>query len=200
MKKAIVTVSLALSLGVFAAIKGRLDLHHPELFFRYTCDVENLNLSSDEPIPQDEARAILQRVAEKLETSPLYERKDPHRAFICNSAWRQEHYLHNTTGGMNYYPTIGQSFVFLRSARWGDNRLLSPRGLPIGGKRTLDYYITHEFTHSLVFRNASRQIPHWLDEGYCDWIGLGRQSSYYAASRTTARQTAIPLNLSPWTI
>ena len=63
--------------------------------------------------------------------------------------------------------------------------MVSPRGRPIAHPRTLTYYISHEFTHTIMGRNLSdrtwRRLPHWIFEGYPDYVGLGPEYTYEVA-------------------
>ena len=156
------------------AWRARVYWYYPQALFPYRLALHNLSVSSDLPIPDRQARAVLERVEAKLAASPLNEPTLEHRAFLCHQAWRRSLYLGDSIGGCNVFGCTGRSLVFLRSVRWEDNRLLSPRNRAIKGKRTLDYYLTHEFTHSLVAKTAPG-TPRWLDEGSPFPEGRGRR-------------------------
>jgi hypothetical protein len=67
--------------------------------------------------------------------------------------------------------------VFLRDALIEDNRLISPRGIPVLGDWTLDYFIAHEVTHQLTGDAIGPvryyRLPQWVREGYADYVGKG---------------------------
>lgn len=161
-------------------VAPRVAVFYPDPFFPHRLVVGNLEISSDQPFPHAVARELLGRVAVKLAASGIDDPEVAHRAFICNAPWRQRLFLAQGIAGLNYYGATGRAHVFLRPARFYDNRLLSPSGRPVGGNRTLDYYLAHEFTHTLVGRLAGN-VPLWLGEGYADWVGLGPEFSYAAA-------------------
>lgn len=179
LRKPLVAALLLLVLGLGA--RGLL-VRYPDALFRYEVQVGNLRIASDQPIPETSGRAILQAAERKLQVSPLYDPSVSHSVYICNAPWRQWIFLQGRPiAGLNYHPLTTN--VFLRAARFYDNKLLSPRGWPIGGGRTLDYYIAHEITHSLVSAHAGgpQALPRWLNEGYADRIGMGPEFTYEAA-------------------
>lgn len=166
-----------------------LALHAPALFEHHIA-LENLHLYSDEPFEKKAGTDVLEKVKKKLQASPIYQSEHSHSAFICNSQWREELFLRGSgrLGGLNYFPA--SHHVFLTGARIEENALLSPRGFPIARPRTLSYYIAHEFTHTLIGETVGARgfysMPHWLAEGYPDYVGLGpnytydqAQSAYY---------------------
>jgi hypothetical protein len=87
--------------------------------------------------------------------------------------------------GVSFYPIT--SNVFLRDAKVGDNRLISPRGTPVPGVRTLDYFIAHEITHELTGHATGpvrfARLPQWVREGYADCVGKGGSFDYDEARR-----------------
>lgn len=177
--------ALALGAAVLltVALFGRVVLVcHPDVLFPYSIESGNLRLASDQPIPDTSGRDVLERAARKLAVSPLYDPAVRHTVYICNAPWRQWIFLKGQPiAGLNYHPLTTN--VFLRAARFYDNRLLSPRGWPIGGGRTLDYYVAHEITHSLVSAHLGNAwgLPRWLNEGYADRIGMGPEFDYETA-------------------
>ncbi|MGE0489532.1 MAG: hypothetical protein AB7S38_09990 [Vulcanimicrobiota bacterium] len=146
------------------------------VLFPYHVDFGKLHLYSDEPFPPERGAAILAEVKRRLAASPLYHPEDTHSAFVCNERWREEYYLNGAgkLAGLNYFPTANH--VFLGPARIPDDALLSPAGNPIASPRTLTYYLTHEFTHTLVGMAVAERTsptPVWLREGYPDCVALG---------------------------
>jgi hypothetical protein len=83
-------------------------------------------------------------------------------------------------GGVAPYPVT--SNVFLRDASIEDNRLISPRGVPVPGDRTLDYFVAHEITHQLTGHAIGplryARLQQWVREGYADYVGKGSSFNY----------------------
>jgi hypothetical protein len=162
--------------GVAAAALYALLLCFPQPFFGAPARVDNLALYSDRPLPAADAERVLRLAAAKLDRSPLYSRARRHAIFVCNSRWRQAVFFNRNygAGGVNYYPVTN---VFLRDAHIEENRLISPLGTPVGGDRTLDYYVAHEIAHSLVGQSLGlwrfMRLPSWVSEGYADYVGKG---------------------------
>jgi len=88
-------------------------------------------------------------------------------------------------GGVAPYPVTAN--IFLRDAWIEDNRLISSRGTPVPGDRTLDYFMAHEITHQLTGHATGAvryfQLPQWVREGYADYVGKGKSFSYEEAKR-----------------
>jgi hypothetical protein len=82
--------------------------------------------------------------------------------------------------------------VFLRDASVESDRLISPRGVPVPGDRTLDYFIAHEITHQLTGQALGPirylRLPQWVREGYADYAGKGSGFNYDAARRAFLAQ------------
>ena len=175
----------AASLLLFAVYSALLCV--PEPFFSFSVRADNLTLHSDEPFSGAAARHVLELTEAKLMRSPLYSRRQEHHIFICNARWRQMLFFNKDYGvaGVAPYPVTAN--VFLRNALIDDDRLISPRGTPVLGDRTLDYFIAHEITHQISghaigpFRYF--QLPQWVREGYADYVGKGSSFSYQEARR-----------------
>ena len=149
----------------------------PQPLFAHTARLGYLTLHSDRPLPAEAAARVMALAEAKLAKSPLYFPEREWNIYICNSRWRQMIFFNKDygVGGVALYPIT--SNVFLRDARIEDNRLISPRGSPVAGDRTLDYFIAHEITHVLTgsFLGPLRQflLPQWVREGYADYVGKG---------------------------
>lgn len=154
--------------------------------FEYHAQHGRLHLYSDRPFQEKNALEILTEVDRRLSRSPMYERKE-NAAFICNDPWKENFFLRSSQkiGGDNHYPTAPHAF--LTRGLVDENALYSPRGRPIAPPRTLTYYLTHEFTHTVMGRSLTnknwKKLPHWLFEGYPDYIGLGPSYTYETALR-----------------
>ena len=175
-----------------AALLGTLALYwallcFPQPFFRSSVSANNLALYSDQPFSAEEGKKVLETVEAKLAASPLYSSEQHHTAFICNARWRQRLFFNCSygAGGVNQYPLT--SNVFLRDAVIEDNRLIGPAGKQVPGDRTLDYFITHEITHTLTVQAVGwfdyYNLPQWVREGYADYVAKGGAFNYDEARR-----------------
>jgi hypothetical protein len=143
---------------------------------------DGLVLHSDRPFSDAAAQRVLQLAEAKLATSPLYSSQQVHDIYICNARWRQMLFFNKDYGVGAVAPYPVTSNVFLRDAVIEDNRLISPRGVPVPGDRTLDYFIAHEITHQLTGHAIGpvryARLPQWVREGYADYVGKGSSFNY----------------------
>jgi hypothetical protein len=159
----------------------------PESFFSFSVRADNLVLHSDQPFSGAAAKRVLALTQAKLARSPLYSIGQDHHIYICNARWRQALFFNKNygVGGVAPYPLTAN--VFLRDALLEDNRVISPRGTPVLGDRTLDYFIAHEITHQLTGHEIGPvhylQLPQWVREGYADYVGKGSSFNYEKARR-----------------
>ena len=171
--------------GVLALYWGLLCF--PQPFFRSSVSANNLALYSDQSFSLEEGKRVLETVEAKLARSPLYSSGQQHAAYICNARWRQRLFFNRNygVGGVNQYPLT--SNVFLRDALVEENRLIGPGGNQVPGERTLDYFITHEITHTLTVQAIGwfdyYNLPEWVREGYADYVGKGDAFNYDEARR-----------------
>jgi hypothetical protein len=158
-------------------------LRAPQPLFPFSVRADNLTLYSDQLISEAAGKRVLKLVGQKLAFSPLYflySSRQGHNIFVCHSRWRQVLLFNKDygAGGVAQYPVTAN--VFLRDALIEDNRLLSPRGNPVMGDRTLDYFIAHEITHQLTGQASGPfqyyRLPQWVREGYADYVGKGNAS------------------------
>jgi hypothetical protein len=165
----------------------------PQPFFRTSVSANNLVLYSDQSFSSEEGKRVLETVEAKLVRSPLYSAEQHHTAFICNARWRQRLFFNRKygVGGVNYSPFT--SNVFLRDALIGENRLIGPSGNQVPGDRTLDYFITHEITHTLTAQAIGwldfYRLPEWVREGYADYVAKGDAFNYDEARRAFLAET-----------
>jgi hypothetical protein len=142
-------------------------------------------LHSDRPFSEAAAKHVLELAEGKLAASPLYSKGRDYDVFVCNSRWRQMLFFDKDygVGGVAPYPL--SAHVFLRDASIEDNRLISPRGNPVAGDRTLDYFIAPEITRQLTGRAKGPvryfRLPQWMREGYADYVGKGDSFNYGGA-------------------
>jgi hypothetical protein len=168
------------SVTLFAAYSALLCF--PEPLFSFSVRADSLVLHSDRAIPEAARRNVLELAETKLKRSPLYSQKEVIDVFICNSRWRQMIFFNKDYGAGGVVQYEISPNVFLRDASMENNRLISPRGVPVAGDRTLDYFIAHEVTHQLTGRALGRwrfyRLPQWVREGYADYVGKGPSFDY----------------------
>jgi hypothetical protein len=183
-KAALLRIALA-SATLFAAYAGLLCA--PQPLFPFTVRADSLVLRSDRPFSEAAGRHVLELAERKLARSPLYSGRPGYSIFICNSRWRQMLFFNKDygAGGVAQYPVTANAF--LRGALIEDDRLVSPRGSPVMGDRTLDYFVAHEITHQLTGHAIGPlrfyQLPRWVREGYADYVGKGNSFDYDQAKR-----------------
>ena len=115
-RKQIVRTTLFAALGLVVVFALYLVLLcHPGLFFRYAFTRGGITLYSDEPIPPEAARRMLEVVKRRLARSPLAAsgRVKDLRIYICNRRWRFVLFANfrYKAGGLAYSrsPTISSS-------------------------------------------------------------------------------------------
>jgi hypothetical protein len=154
----------------------------PHAFFQTPVSANNLSLYSDQTFASADGQRVLEIVQSKLANSPLYSPAHNHQIFICNARWRQRIFFTYSygVGGVNYYPLTTN--VFLRDSIIEENCLIGPNGSRVTADRSLDYFITHEITHSLTGQAiggiAYHRLPQWKREGYADYVGKGVAFNY----------------------
>lgn len=167
------------SLTLFAAYSVLMCF--PEPFFSFSVRADNLILHADRPFTESAAKSVLDLAQAKLKTSPLYSTGIDQEIFICNARWRQRLFFNWDYGVAGVAPYFSPN-VFLRDASIDDDRLISPRGTPVRGDRSLDYFVAHEITHQLTFRALGRtrayRMPQWVREGYADYVAKGASFHY----------------------
>jgi hypothetical protein len=193
-REKIVRAALLATLGLGVALVGYLVLLcRPGLFFRYAYARGGITLYSDEPIPEEPARRILEDVERRLASSPLAAppRADDLRIYICNRRWRFALFanVRHHVGGLTYPPLTDN--IFLRPVRFDANRLIGPSGRDVPGERTLAYFMTHEIMHVLIARELGVvgyiRLPTWKDDGYADLVAKGGEFDYERAREQLRR-------------
>ncbi len=184
-KKIILLKSVAAFVTFIALII--LLLCFPQPFFQSSVSAKNLTLYSDQSFSSASGQQVLELAAAKLATSPLYSSSQNHQVFVCNARWRQRIFFTYSygVGGVNYYPFTTN--IFLRDSIIEENCLIGPNGSRVTADRSLDYFITHEITHSLTGQAiggiAYHRLPQWKREGYADYVGKGAAFNYDEAKR-----------------
>jgi hypothetical protein len=171
--------------AIFAAYCGLLCVPSP--FFPYSVRAESLVLHSDQPFSEAAGRHVLELARAKISRSPLYSARAEYHVFLCNAPWRQRLFFNKDYGAGGVAPYPVTSNVFLRDARVEADRLISPRGVPVTGNRTLDYFIAHEICHQMTGSSIGPvrylRLPQWVREGYADYVGKGGSFDYADARR-----------------
>lgn len=142
----------------------------PQPFFSSTRDGAWIRVRSDGRIPNSAARVI--SLAEtRIRQSTLFDSTRTYPVYVCNDRWRWNYFSGFDGRSRAFQTPLGRS-VFTRPARWEENQLSGPDGAD--GPRTLDVYIAHEVTHTMVEDHlgivAARRLPAWLREGYAEYI------------------------------
>lgn len=150
-------------------------LAFPQPLFAHSMTHGQLELWSDTPFDEGQARRLLMETAERINASPLPLDGATHRVFITNTEWRRRLFFLTApgAGGINHYPSRN---VFIGRADITNNRISGNHGLVLP-PRTLVYYMSHEIGHSLVGARVgvigNKLLPVWIREGICDYIGFG---------------------------
>jgi len=140
---------------------------------------------SDRPIPDAAAKAVLGETTRRLSRSPLWSPDQRFRVFVCNDNWRLALYSLRFSGHMaGATDTVFTRNVYLRESDFSSNRLIPPSRRADMTDRPLAYYLAHEFTHVMESRAFGRapalRYPHWLLEGYADYVGKAGRFDYAA--------------------
>lgn len=175
----LVRVLAGLGLAVAAALAL---IYTPQPFFAHHLRYGAYDLWSDRSIPP-QTPALLDAVTRRISRSPLWSPDQRFSVFICNDNWRLALYSLRFSGAMaGATDTIFTRNVYMRAADIAANRLIPPHPNADMTGRPLTYYLAHEFTHAMESRAFGRapalRYPHWLLEGYADYVGKAGQFDY----------------------
>ncbi|MBS0335135.1 MAG: hypothetical protein JSS35_20395 [Proteobacteria bacterium] len=177
------SLGLGLGLTAFAAlILAAICL--PQPLFAHHLRRGQVDLWSDRPIPP-QARAVLDEAQRRIARSPLWSAEQRFRIFICNDNWRLALYSLRFSGRMaGATDTLFTGNVYMRESDLAANRLIPASPGADLADRPLAYYLAHEMTHTLEMRAfgraPGRRYPHWLVEGYADYVGKAGAFDYAA--------------------
>jgi hypothetical protein len=124
---------------------------------------------------------VLDDADRRITRSELFTPDQRFAIFLCNDNWRLALYSQRFSGRMG--GATDSAFtgnIYLRRSDLALNRLIPAGGwTPALADRPLAYYIAHEATHTLQGQafgplNAVAW-PHWLREGYADYVGKAGQ-------------------------
>jgi hypothetical protein len=145
-------------------------LLRPQLLFSRAHHGTAIQLRSDEGIP-DAAAALVALAESRIRESPLFEPSRPYPVYVCNTRWRWNYFSAFDDRSRAFQTPLGRA-VFTRRAVWDRNQLAGPTGRD--GPRTLDVYLAHEVTHTMVADRLglirAARLPAWLREGYAEYV------------------------------
>jgi len=158
---------------------------NPQAVFAHHLRYDAYDVWSDRPIPATAAKAVLDDTTRRLARSPLWSADQRFRVFICNDNWRLALYSYRFSGRMGgATDTILTRNVFLRESDFATNRLIPRSRKGDMSDRPLSYYLAHELTHVMESRAfglvPAARCPHWLLEGYADYVGKAGRFDYAA--------------------
>ena len=152
----------------------------PSILFSHEARFEQFHIYSDRPIPT-EIEAILQDVKRRISASALYQEDARFTIYFSNDDWRFTFFTRNPMAGgvVNFLFTAD---IFIRESVIEENRIVPPGDwLFEANERTLSYFIAHEAVHSMQSRLDRYLIfkaPHYILEGYADYIAKVNANSY----------------------
>ncbi len=168
----------AVVLGLTALFVATLTL--PQACFSSMRDGASIRVRSDAPIPESAAH-VISLAESRIEQSTLFDATQTYPVYFCNDRWRWNYFSGFEGRSRGFQTPLGRA-VFLRPARWDENQLTGPDGSD--GPRTLDTYIAHEVTHTMVADHigivAARRLPAWLAEGYAEYVSRHDAFDYEA--------------------
>jgi hypothetical protein len=162
--------------GLLAVIAYLLIVFFPSPLFTYELRAGNLVIHSDTAFDAAGGRAFLERVRERLETSPLNDTNVRHDIYLCDTRWRRILFFLpcERAGGLHYFLSHN---AFLSGGSVADDLLRSPAGIWVRDGRPLSYFAAHEITHTLCEDSVGIAkycaMPDWIKEGYADNVGRG---------------------------
>lgn len=183
-------VSIGVGLLAAAALAA---IYNPEPLFAHHQGFGAIEIWSDRPIPP-QAAAVVAEAQRRIARSPLWSPSQRFRIFICNDNWRLALHSMRFSGRMaGATDTIFTGDIYMRESDLAANRLIPPSRKADLSDRPLTYYLAHEMTHTLEMRALGRvpaaRHPHWLLEGYADYVGKAGAFDY-AANLTALRAGA----------
>jgi hypothetical protein len=146
----------------------------PQPLFRHHRTYKNFTVYMRQDVPP-EITDVLDRVDTLLAASEINDPNAHHQVFLCNS-YRLSRYLflRNVHFGCN--PFTGASFI--TNADVADDIAYCEKLGPNDSRvRTLSETIAHEIAHDLIRDHlgvrGERDLPVWVNEGYCEVVAEG---------------------------
>lgn len=126
---------------------------------------------SDEPFDPLIMTDVARRVSERMATTPLAGPNERRPIFITDGGWRWVYLANVSQGAFAITRPFTRAVVLNRTDP--DTGTVS-NGAEIGGARTIEGVLAHEFTHGLIRRRygvlIATTLPSWKVEGYCDHV------------------------------
>ncbi len=184
---------VAVGLGL-VAVAGLAVIYNPEPMFAHHRRFGAIEVWSDRPIPAP-AAAVVAEAQRRTARSPLWSPDQRFHIFICNDNWRLALYSMRGQGKMaGATDTVFTGNIYMRESDLAANRLIPPSRKADLSDRPLTYYLAHEMTHTMEMRAFGRvpaaRYPHWLLEGYADYVGKAGAFDY--AANLTAFKAGAP--------
>jgi len=155
-------------------LQHALLLVSPQPLFPHQRTHKNYTVHMRTQVP-GEIVAVLDRVDARLAVSELHDPDAHHRIYIVNSLPLARSLLLRNLDCSCNLPT-GDTFIASADVA-SDVVLCPPPDPPARPTRALSEVIAHEITHALVRQHvgwlALRQLPDWIEEGYCEYIANG---------------------------
>jgi len=155
-------------------------LAHPEILVKKRYEYRNFTIYSDEEVPK-EIEDVLDDAHKRLKATYLYE-DDEFKVFILNNDKLFALFTRNPNAGGVVNAFFGEN-IFIRESRIKENRLVGPGSWNVTNPedRPLSYFIAHEAVHGLQQKLTpinSYQKPHYIIEGYADFIAKSTNFDY----------------------
>jgi hypothetical protein len=156
-------------------------LSFPQLLFAHEMSYNSFKIYSREPIDQS-VTAVLNKVQERFESSPLKNDEVKPRVFLINN-FRAYSMLSLYIGANSFgkgYAVLPTDNIFINKSDIAKDLVF--RNSAANNLRSLSGVIAHETTHLLIrkrfgyWRNLT--MPTWKKEGYAEYVAGGSTLSY----------------------
>lgn len=162
-------------------------LIYPAILFSNKISHKNVTVYSDRKI-ETQINSIIEEAILRVSKSELYDSSMKFNIYICNDLKRFSIFTHGNEGVGGVAHCLLTGNIFIRPSDITNNRIIPPKEwytakVPFTfSDRPLTYYFAHEMTHKLQVNFTGRlrysKQPHWLQEGYADYIGKGRDFNF----------------------
>lgn len=141
------------------------------LAFPYHSSASGQQIWSEEPLPDRELNAMLDRSSALVAQSPLARLPERRHIFLTQGGWRWTWLALQNRSKYAISRGINEAIIVNRSDLASD-RMFS--GRQIAPTRTLSGIVAHETCHGMERRHFGATVdftkPEWLREGYCDHV------------------------------
>jgi hypothetical protein len=186
MKKLFILLGKILLILLILGVIYLLTLCFPQAFFKNKLTVNNITVYSNEDLPENELKTIVNTASAKVKKSNIYKENIKYNVFFVNNPilWSYFSSRNYKAAGIDY---VGVNNIFFRKVNIKENQVFGNSGKTARGDRTLDYFLAHEMTHSLEFYSMPwYKYPlntNWLLEGYSEYIGHNSETYEEALNR-----------------